>query len=61
MSVVNLEEVEPPESVPGGEAGAGGCIAGTMGGVGAWAANGVAGVANVGPSGCSLGIEVQLY
>ena len=47
--------------MPGGEAGAGGCIAGAEGGVGAWAANGVAGVANVGPSGCSLGIEVQLY
>jgi hypothetical protein len=61
MSVVNLEEVEPPESVPGGEAGAGGSIAGTMGGVGAWAGAGVAGVANVGLGGCSLGIEVQLY
>ncbi len=55
-----LEEVDPPESVPGGEAGAGGWIAGAAGGVGAWAGAGVAGTISVGPSGCNLGIEVQL-
>ncbi len=55
-----LEEVEPLELVLGCEAGAGGWIAGTAVGVGAWAGAGVAGTI-IGPNGCSLGIQVQLY
>jgi hypothetical protein len=51
-----LEDIEPLELVPRGEAGAGGWIAGAAGGVGAWAGAGVAGATNVGPN----GIEVQL-
>ncbi len=52
-----LEEVEPLELVSGGDAGAGGGTGGATGGVGAGAGAGVIGTANVGPNGCSLGME----
>jgi len=54
-----LEEVEPLELVFGGDAGAGGGTGGTTGGAGFVARCVVPG--NVGPNGCILGMEVQLY
>jgi len=54
-----LEEVELLESVCGGDAGAGGGAGGATGGAG-FVAGGVV-PANLGPNGCSFGIEVQLY
>jgi len=54
-----LEEVELLESVFGGDAGAGAGTGGATGGAG-FVAGGVV-PASIGPHGCSLCIEVQLY
>jgi hypothetical protein len=50
-----LDEDESLELASDGGAG------GATGSGGTWAVAGVVGAPNVGPNGCSLGIEVQLY
>ncbi len=56
-----LEEDEALELALGEGSGAGGGTGGAAGAGGVWAAEGVFGAPRVGPSGCSLGMEVQLY
>ncbi len=56
-----LEEDEPLELASGGVTGAGGGAGVATRAGGTWAVAGVVGVPNVGPKGCSLGIDVQLY
>ncbi len=54
-----LDEDEPPELVSGGATGAGSGAGGATGGVRTLASAG--GFAVVGPNGCNLGMDVQLY
>jgi hypothetical protein len=56
-----LDEDEPLELGNGGGAGAGGGARGATGAGGIWPVAGVGGALSVGPNGCSLGIDVQLY
>ncbi len=55
-----LQEVELLESVSGGGAGADAAAGGTAGGSAGFVVDGVV-LVSVGPNGCNLGIEVQLY
>jgi len=56
-----LEEDEPLELASGGGNGAGSGAGGATGAGGTWAGAGIGGAPSIGPNGCSLGKEVQLY